>query len=1532
MQIFFQKDDLCRFFFVNLQIGFGHTDYRNNMKSKHLIVTLLLCLATIAASAQKSKGITFSPDGLPDQLVEYLNSATSDDSKKKSNTKLIKQFTPLYESMTSERQQQVTQLYAYTQKARLKPVPDVADLTSTLMLYAQKGDDALGGWLAALSRLEAKNSKAKAVGDFVDFSQKLMAENKLYHTGSSDWSFTPGAQFTIGVDGGDIVVTFAGTIDLTLSSNRDQSTIHQTSGQFNYTTGRWQGKGGHIDWGRTGLDRAECWANLATYEANVKFPKFSADSVEFVNTKYFATPIKGRIDEAVANAMEPSKYNFPRFRSYQKDFVIKDILPGVDYSGSFMMNGSKFITADSLHEASLIFYRGGRRQLAVTSRKFTISPDRAVSENASVAFYIGDDDSIYNNGILVRYQAADHKVTLINDPKRSFYSPYTDTYHGLDVYCEAIVWNTNSDQLDFATIGQSGSSTFATFESANYYTYKKFREIQGIDDINPVMRVHAFAEANGSTFGIKKFSNFLGLDITQTKLMIHNLTSSGLVSYNDNTGRVVVKPKLYDYVYAYRKSKDSDYDAISLESSSTGRNATMSLDSSALMMTGVDRFVVSDSQHVVVYPRGGKLQMKQNRDFAFSGRINVGRFVFFVTNASFSYDDYSFDLPKVDSMFFFVSMFNNPDSEHIVLTPLHNLVGTLKIDESDNHSGLKKNKQYPIFNSLDQSYVYYDMPSIQHGQYSRDKFYYTLTPFTLYSLGDFETDSLRFNGVLTSAGIFPDIKEPLTVQPDYYLGFSIQTSDNGLPAYGGKGQYTKNLKLNQKGLHGGGKLGYLTSVSHSKDFLFLPDSALAVTDTFIVRPGQGFPDIRNGRASIHWLPYLDSMAVSTLHKGAPFAMYGDQAKFVGRIDLKPAGATATGTATIDEGELRSPRFALQTDEMSAAVTDFTLISRTFNNVAFAAQNIQSRVDYNARTATFQTNGEMQKTELRLAKYESYADKFTWDMDRHNLAFINSSSEGSDGMEQLGLKERIARRSQPGAHFVSTDPTQKRLEFHAVGSAYHYEQGTLGCTGVYLIKSADAYIAPGADTLFVRKGGKMAPLHKAQAIADGVATFHHIFDAELQIAASDSYSGSGTIYYTDEDNNQTPIHLTKIETANGTTIGTGTIADSAGFTLNSAFGFAGKVRVEGNRQHYWFEGGVRLIQDCLPVDQLGLLAYAGYTDPASVRVTVPELPTDWRGNRITASILLDKTSLRPHSAFLTKERPADNELMGAYGVLTYSKVRNQYLIGAEDKVADPENVAGPYLSMDLAGCAVEGEGPINFALRRTQAELFCYGSARLDLAGDEEVNLNTIFAAGFPIAPALAESLAQHLQADLSLQPSKAFTNPTMRHALMHHLGAEKGSEAYSQYAATGHFDKLPKIFGQTLVFDNIKWLYSPAMGYYFDGRTNLVSVGGKQLNLQVKLKAQITKKGNNQQMVLLLQASKDHWYYFHYDFGTQELTLYSSIGEWVDQVKSLPLESRKVSVEGLGTFRYFIGNSPRDVGNYITWFSKTAYGSDDEDY
>ncbi len=1522
-------------------------------------VSLILnCQLSIfnSVQAQKPKNVEFTAEGLPDELLEYMNKSTSDKDKQKENGKVLQEFKSAYNGFDSRLQKRLVEFYGYAVKAKMKGNPEMCNLTRVLTSIATKpagGKDLadayanapnLEGFVSSLETFAKRNAKAKAVTEYVDFCEGLFADRILYHSNSCEWRFDKGTPFRLGVKEGVPLVWFETPADLHYASAKDQSVIHGTTGIYNYKENEWRGEGGRIDWTRTGLAADVCYADLSRYTAETKFPKFKADSVSFVHTQYFSTPIRGRIEEVLSVPSEPQKYSYPRFRSHQRDFVMKDIMPGVDYSGSFMMNGSKFITASSKHPAKLIFNHDGRAQLAVTSMKFTITPEKLTAENAAVSIYLGDEDSIANTGINVRYVPADGQVVLLNDPKRNFYSPYIDTYHELDIYSESILWRMASGDLIFSSLGAPGAVSTSTFESSSYYTANKYRAIKGIVDVSPVERVYDFMRSNGSEFPVQSFSDHVGLDMSQTLLMIHTLSKHGLVSYNEISGQVKVKDKLVDYQKAFTRSKGFDYDALTLESSTQGANARLTFADNNLLIRGVSHFVVSDSQSVVVYPdslKGGQVLVGRNRALHFDGRVDVRRFMLTVKNCDFSYENYSFNMPTIERLEFYVPDFKDDKYEQLVRTPLSNLVGTLAVDKSDNHSGLTKNKEYPIFQSLENSSVFYDGKDIQEGRYVRDRFYYTLQPFTIASMTDFVTDSLQFNGVLNSGGIFPDIQEPLRVQKDYYLGFKIETPAGGFPAYGGKGQFTKKVKLDHTGLRGNGELTYLTSTTKAKDFLFLLDSTLAVTDTFSVREEQGFPQMANGKADLHWLPYQDSMAVATLADGRPFKMYRGESTLRGRVALMPKGASAAGTAEVREGSFVSQYFTLAAREMNANVSDFTLRSKKYNTVAFSASGVRSSVNYDTHRAELQAITCPIPADLQLARYQAVADRFAWEMDRKQLEIANSTRGTSEGLDGMDIRQRLNKRGDlPGVRFSSTDPKRKELSYNALLSTYKYDLGELSSQGVYLIHVADAAIAPAKDTVHVCKDGEMRVLNKAQLVFNRDSAYHVVVDADLLVKASDSYTGKGYYDFTGHPDKRQRLLLDDISVVDSITIAKGKISDSASFTLSPAFGFAGKMRVEGNQRWPFFEGGVRLIQPCIPQEQVALLAYAGYTDPEHIHVTVPAEPTDWKGHRITASILLDKGTLRPRPAFLTKEKVATNEvnpaslpteLLAAHGVLTYFGDSREYMIASEEKVADPDNIADPYLALSTDGCVVEGEGPMNFARKKTQASFYSYGSASLGIKNNDEDHLTTVFGFTFPLATEVVDALYQNLKDELRVEPIGMNTNAEMRHALMNLFGEDRGAAEYASYSTDGELEKIPDAMRSTLLFDNLRWQHNNALGLFCEGKTGLVGVDNKPLGVTVKVKAQLYMDKNAQKMKFYVEAAKDHWYFFYYDFQAQDLTIYSSVGTWEDKIKAVPLEQRKISKEGLGTFLYHVGTVSNYVSNWLNSFNRSAHSEEDDE-
>ena len=96
-------------------------------------------------------------------------------------------------------------------------------------------------------------------------------------------------------------------------------------------------------------------------------------------------------------------------------------------------------------------------------------------------------------------------------------------------------------------------------------------------------------------------------------------------------------------------------------------------------------------------------------------------------NHTFDYSSFKVDMPKIDSMRFKVKEFNPTPGERAALvdvqTVLQDLQGQLSIDMPDNKSSRKYYPEYPIFEALNNSYVYYDDRKIHNGVYDRSRFY-----------------------------------------------------------------------------------------------------------------------------------------------------------------------------------------------------------------------------------------------------------------------------------------------------------------------------------------------------------------------------------------------------------------------------------------------------------------------------------------------------------------------------------------------------------------------------------------------------------------------------------------------------------------------------------------------------------------------------------------------------------------------------------------------------------------------------------------
>ena len=1497
------------------------------MNLKRLIIAIPFLVSFLWVNGQKAT-TTFTAANYIGEVSDFLDKNKGSSREQiAANENMLKLYTPIWTDYSKENKELIVAISNQLVKLKVRQQPDFYKFVETQIVFknSSQTEKSFDNWVQGLDLILKKKRKLRDFNDFITYTSTLLTNNVLTDFRGSKWEFPEGTPFSFDIINERIAVRFNTPFELFYNSDKDGGTIVGTKGVYYPLDYEWVGTGGKIDWARTGLSSAQVWATLSNYTANTKFPKFEADSVQFMNKKYLKEPVIGRLEEQMTNKMPPEKYNFPKFRSYKKDYVLPGILPNVDYKGSFMMNGSKFITSDSKNPATLIFYRNDKPFVVASAYKFLLTPEKAVSDVADITIYI-DGDSIFNSGVALNYVAGDKKLSLINSSKRNYYSPYTNTYHNLDMYCENITWNISDDRLEISMIRQQGTQSYSSFESADYYSLQKYLNLQGIDQISPLQRVYRYMKNRKSNeFYIDEFARDIKMDIMQAKLMIHTLAKGGLLTFNEGEGRVYVKDKLPIYSRAYAKSPKVDYDALILHSETmSSENAILDLKTNDLAMKGVKKLVVSDTHQVAIYPKNGDIVVKKNRNIIFDGLINAGRFVMHVSDANFSYDTFKLTLPQIDSMMFYVKSFTDkrPDAPlELVRTPIHDLQAEILIDEPNNKSSLRKIMGYPIIRSLKDCYAYYESPYIRNGAYKRDKFHFIIKPFTLRNMMTFETDSVILDGTLVSAGIFPDINEPLIVRKDYSLGFVMNTPESGLPAYGGKGQYKNIIDLSNKGLLGEGDLEYLSSVTRASrdNMVFMPDSMVAITDTFYITECASTPDAQAGRIDVKWMPYQDEMFATS--RNTPFTLYRGETKFRGQLVLRPAGLQGGGSAVVRDAELYADVFDMKPRNMTSNVSEFKLKSELYDSVAFLATDVKSDIDFDKQIGTFMSNKGIDCIPLNIVEYLACIDKFVWDMNKKELALQNSKSNTAQGVAALPLDKRVDRIMQ-GGKYISTKPEQDSLAFYALQGTYKYNIGQLTANDVFLIEVADAAIAPKGDSLNIYPQAKMEKLSGAQILANVTDRYHLFYDADVEINSRKSYYASGYIDYVDEQNSKQKIFISNIAPNDtGMTVGNGFISDTANFMLSPAFGYMGKITVDAQEEFYMFDGGVQLKHNCKAGDEkLGFMKFKDRVDPKAIVIPVAEIPTDLNGERMTASILFSKTDLKPYSAFLTLDKAADNDLLSAAGYLAYNKARKEYRIGSEAKVENPIEESGQYLALKTETCDVFGQGELKFHVRQNFVKLFTYGDVAVNNTKSEtESEINMMMGFTFPFQEQALGMMGQYIVDDLSLSQEDP-NNENMRRALCQYLGNEEGNALYDEFTGMGEFEKQPAIFDHTLMFDKMKWQYSPAVGYYCIGKTALAKVGKVQVHRMITTRAQIQKRSTGVELRLYLQVDAGHWYYFNYNFDRQIMKVYSSIGEFNDLIRNTSEKDRIVegkSEEGVYRYSLATKTEAQNFSKYI---------------
>ncbi len=1432
-----------------------------------LLLTLFIGSYSATIAQQNLKNFTTNNDiKYLEEVKELFTSADKDYGKK---------FYEEYElfwngaTLNKEEKADAIRISNLMLKRRLKAFPDYENYYKSLMLFASTTHPkkSFETWQFCTDYLLNGKLFSRFV-DYVKTTRTLLESNIIYSSQSTVWQSSNNS-FTFQFDSLP-KVTFT-KMDLSVYAKNDTSTIHNTSGSYYPITDKWIGSSGRIKWTRANFSESQTWADInpaTKYKLDFKGSSYKFDSVTYYNTKYFDKSLLGALEEKCYSSDRGDGCSYPKFDSYTKRFKLPNLSQDIDYEGGFSMHGAKFIGSGTKEEKAQIKIKvKGKVFFVAQARGFVIRPDKITSQRSQIIMYNNNGiDSISHPGVVFKLDLKDRKVTLIRDEEGKALAPFYDSYHKIDLYPECMYWTIDEPLIEMKTL-LGGSQGTARFESQTFFKDLRYQKMAGMDDIHPLQRMKMFSDKNGKTkvFDANKLASFMQLDPDAIKPFLMNSSNFGIIDYDTETNQVTLKDRFYFYLNS--ANKRVDYDVIEFESDIKGEsNATLNLLNWDLKMRGVERIQLSDSQNVFIYPKKQELTMQKDRFFKFAGRVYAGRFEFFGKEFSFDYVNFKINLVNTDSLRFRVlSHEPNSNGEYDQVrckSVIENINGDLFIDKPYNKSGAKNFPEYPIFNCSKPSFVYYDKKYIMDGTYKRDKFFFQLDPFTIDSLDNFTNSGVNFEGSFTSAGIFPTFREKLRLQQDYSLGFIHETPIEGFAMYGGKGTFvTAKVKLSNQGLRGEGDLKYITSTTTSIDFKFYPDSVNCVADKHLVEERKGgaveYPHVESEKTNIHWEPKNDKMYNKSTDN--PVKFYDLSSKLTGTSLLEPKGMSANGRIDFNDAAMISKLMTFKAKSFDADTADFELKdTETSQGLTFNTKNVKAHIDFEKRLGEFTSNGGASKIFFPQNKYMCFMDKFTWYMDKKSIEL-----SASDKMHK-GDVAPSADIDIDGPEFISTHENQDSLRFKAMSASYDLKQKIITCKKVKLINVADARVYPDSGSVVIRKNADMDELKHCKIIANSVTKYHEIYDANAKLFSRKSYTGSGTLDYTDELKQKFPIRFNKIDVdTTYQTFAEGDITEDMKFKLSPSFEFIGKVKLQAANEFLTFKGGARLVHTCDAVRR-SWLGFESVIDPKEILIPINKESTDRDNNKMASGLALSNSdSTYVYAAFASKkENYSDQEVITADGYITYDKASSEYRISSKEKLKE-QNFPGNYLSLSTKTCVINGEGKFEVVKDMGQVKVSTVGNAKYNLV-NKAVTMDVLMTLDFFFDESAIKLIYNALDAKTDAE-AVSTSRTTYERGLRELMPKEEAEKLISQLSLYGSFKKFPSELEHTIMFNELKLKWNQeTRSFVSDGKLGIGSIYKNQVNKKIDGYIEVIKKRSGEQINMFLKFDDNNWYYFNY--------------------------------------------------------------------
>lgn len=1485
---------------------------------KYTYLLLLLFLFSISLNVNGQDAMSFDANNLKflDELADFMNK-----SRKKEGRDFIEyEFGPAYlsETFVTSRKIKVQKFVHLMHEKKFRAYPDFENYLTAVIASskANVSDEEFNDWNDMIVKFIKDKRKKKHLGGFLQNSRNFF-DDKVFHSSTAVSWKAEDAVYKFVFD--SLPKIEFSSLNLKCLAKGDSSLITNTKGIYYPTMKKWIGDGGKTTWERADFDPLTTYAEFGPYEIRLKGSTYSIENVSFHN-EFFDYPLMGKLSEKLLANKTGEKASYPRFESYEQRLLIEEIFPHITYLGGFTMSGSKLAGTGTIEEPAEIYIsRDGQDFFSSRSLEFTIRPDKISSRHASIKIRL-DNDSITHPDVQVNYDEKPRILSLLKDEEGLSNGPYFDSYHNIDMYFEYMSWKIDDPLIELGSV-KGSTQHYAAFESKDYYRKIRYDALMGLAFDHPLSQLREYATSIDSReFNSRDYAFFLRTSSEQLQVEMMDLAAKGYIEYDIETFDIKIKQKLYDTMS--RNAGHMDYDVLQWNSDvKHGNNAQLNLLNNNLLMRGIRKIHLSDSQSVTIFPSNGEVIMKQNRDFRFGGRIKAGNFEFLGKEYLFKYDLFEIDLSQVDSCRIYVEDENSQEDQYgnkdklRIKNVLEDIAGTLKIDAPTNKSGVHSQKypEYPIFDCVKNTYVYYDNSHIQGGVYDRDRFYYQLEPFRIDSLDNFNKHDVKFEGTLVSAGIFPDINEPLRLMDDLSMGFERSTATTGLPLYGGKANFVSDITLNYQGLQGGGEIEYLTTKAASDNFVFFPDSTKGRTRSYENSERIGGNEVPKTTAAAVDLAYFPTkdMLNATSVDSAGISFFRNEAFLTGTSSLTPQGMTGSGTMAFNGAELDSRAFEYEARKIVADTSDFRLAQEETENLAFKTDLVSSVIDFEERTGFFKSIGGETKIEFPANQYICFMDEFKWFMDNDEMELSSSRKPASDFVIDT-------EDGREASNFYSVHELQDSLNFLAPKAIYDIKKSIIECNQVTYITVADSKISPNSGKVVLHKRAKMDPLTNATILANYITKYHTIFNATVDIEGRFVYTGEGDYTYIDKNKAEQIIHIDEIKVDSAQTVGNGSIPEELDFMLSPAYSFQGKFNLSAGVEPLTFDGGTKIMHNCAEIQQ-NWFKFTAEIDPLDIYIPVDTNLRDIEMNKLGVGVIIaDDSPIELYSTFLSaKHQRADSELINAIGFLHFDEKKKVYAIGSKEKIQQPD-FPGNLVEFDVERCELSGDGKIDLNVDFGLMKINNYGTID-NRTADSSTHIAGTTIIDFFFDDGALDYLVEQF-AKFPLLPVVDITKTQYEKSIKEIMGVEKSDKVISELNLTGMFRKVPQELQHTLYFADVKYKWNDESdSYVSNGDLGFATIGKKQIFRYTRGKIEVEKGRSKDKIRMYFEFDPQTWYYFEYSSSTTVMNVVSSDKAFLTIIQEVKDDKRRLK-ENKKVFSYQVLASKKRRNDFIDRF------------